>query len=365
MDMTLVGSLIAFNLVGSLTPGPNNIILMSMGISYGFRRCIPYIAGVLIGFAMVLSAAILGLGTIVEQFPAVLKIVTLAGTTWLAWLGLGYVRDAFAPKVKANEQTTPGPIKKPMGFFEAIAFQWINPKGLLFAFGAATAYIGIHDNIAMRIIIIVALFNFSGLIGNVLWALIGSTLNRLLSGGRTAAALNLFMGAIILGTAAFIFHAGFAGPAEKSRPAADSNVEIKLSDVPENVSDLVAEYSPEFTMAEVIKKTRDGRTYFDVEGALAGGEEIEFDILMTGNGPKIVEIQRDIAWNMVPQASRAVVMKANADNREIVRVIESKQAGTDRIIYEIFIDGKPSEPHFEVSVEGSNAPELLKSRWEH
>ena len=154
-------------------------------------------------------------------------------------------------------------------------------------------------------------------------------------------------------------------PAEKNMPAADNNVEINLNDVPANISDLVTQYSPEFTMAEVVKKTRGGRTYFDVEGELAGGEEIEFDILMTGNGPKIVEIQRDITWDMVPQDSRAVVMTANSDSREIVRVIESKQAGTDRIIYEIFIDGKPSEPHFEVSVEGSNAPELLKSRWEH
>ncbi len=209
MDWTLVSSLIAFNLVGSLTPGPNNIILMSMGISYGFRRCIPYIAGVMIGFALVLAAAILGLGTLVEQFPAALTIVTLAGAAWLTWLAIGYFKDAFKPKTTAAGDV-PAPVKKPMGFFEAIAFQWVNPKGLIFAFGAATAYIGIHDNIVMRIVIIVLLFNFAGLIGNILWALMGSTVNRLLSGGRAAFGINLFMGLVILATAIFILHAGFA-----------------------------------------------------------------------------------------------------------------------------------------------------------
>ena len=59
MDWTLWGSLVLFTLAGGVTPGPNNIILMSMGIRYGFRKCLPYIAGVAIGFAILLTAAIL------------------------------------------------------------------------------------------------------------------------------------------------------------------------------------------------------------------------------------------------------------------------------------------------------------------
>lgn len=208
MDTALLGSLIAFTLAGGVTPGPNNIILMSMGIRYGFRRCVPYIAGVAVGFAALLAAAILGLGAIVERFPAVMKMVTIAGALWLSWLAYGYFKDALRPKKAKTGDTVSA--AKPMGFIEAVAFQWVNPKGLLFAFGAATAYIGIHANIAMRILIIVAVFNLSGLIGNVAWALAGSTINRLLSGGKTATAINLLIGFVILATAAFILHAGFA-----------------------------------------------------------------------------------------------------------------------------------------------------------
>ncbi len=208
MDTALLGSLIAFTLAGGVTPGPNNIILMSMGISYGFRRCLPYIAGVAVGFALLLSAAILGLGAIVERFPAILKTVTVAGALWLAWLAFGYFKVALKPAQK--KAATPQAIQKPMGFFQAVAFQWVNPKGLLFAFGAATAYMGIHDNIAIRMLIIVVFFNISGLIGNVAWALGGTAINRLLSGGKTALMINVLMGVVILATAAFILHAGFS-----------------------------------------------------------------------------------------------------------------------------------------------------------
>lgn len=208
MDTALLGSLMLFTLAGGVTPGPNNIILMSMGISYGFRRCLPYIAGVAVGFAIVLTCAILGLGAVVERFPVLLKVTTVIGALWLVWLAFGYFKAALKPAVKADAPDAP--IKKPMGFIDAVAFQWVNPKGLIFAFGAATAYMGIHPSLTMRIIIIVAMFNLAGLIGNAAWALGGTAINRLLSGGRTAIFINVLMGVVILATALFIVHAGFA-----------------------------------------------------------------------------------------------------------------------------------------------------------
>ena len=100
-----------------------------------------------------------------------------------------------------------------------------------------------------------------------------------------------------------------------------------------------------------------------MEGELPGDVEIEFDVLMTANGPKIVEIQRDIAWTTVPVAARSVVDAANTDNLEIVRIIESVQ--TDQsIIYEVFVAGHKSDPRFEVQVK-NGAPKLLPERWKH
>lgn len=151
--------------------------------------------------------------------------------------------------------------------------------------------------------------------------------------------------------------------AEAPRANADVVTEIALADVPQSVQALVTTARSDFTMSEVLKKERGDRVYYDVEGELASGEEIEFDVLMTASGPQIVEIQRDILWTQVPADARAIVDSANKDGLEVVRVIESAQTDSS-IIYEIFIAGHKSAPRFEVQVkEGQSA--LLPERWEH
>lgn len=152
---------------------------------------------------------------------------------------------------------------------------------------------------------------------------------------------------------------------ESPRVGADEITKIALGDVPSEVRIAVMAASPEFEMVEVVKKRRAGRTYFDVEGELPNGQEIEFDVLMTGSGPEIVEVQRDLPLSTVPQTVRDVLEKGNLDNLKVVRVIESRQADGDTIIYEFFVVDHPSEPRFEVSVSGDNSPKLLKTRWKH
>jgi len=150
---------------------------------------------------------------------------------------------------------------------------------------------------------------------------------------------------------------------EPPRASATEVTEIQLSDVPKSVVSLVNAERSGFTMVEVLKKVRDGRTYYDVEGELPSGDEIEFDVLMTDAGPEIVEIQRDIVWSQVPKKARAVVKAANTDELEIVRIIESAQTD-DSIIYEIFVAGHKSDPRFEAQMKDGQA-KLLTSRWKH
>ena len=139
--------------------------------------------------------------------------------------------------------------------------------------------------------------------------------------------------------------------------------EVALSDVPQAVKDVVTAARGDFQMAEVLKKVRDGRVYYDVEGEVSGGVEIEFDVLMTEQGPKIVEIQRDLAWADVPLSARHVVDEANKDTLEIVRIIESLQ--TDQsIIYEVFVAGQSDGPRFEVQAKDGQV-KLLPERWKH
>lgn len=150
-------------------------------------------------------------------------------------------------------------------------------------------------------------------------------------------------------------------PAETAAPAVEITV-LTAEETPADVRALAEGTRPGFVIEEVQKKVRDGRTYFDVEGELPDGSEIEFDILMTEAGPEIVEIQRDLDWAAVPEEVRAAA-EASRAGLAPERVIESVQ--TDgAVIYELFAPGEPADPAMEVSfVDGTAA--VLKERWPH
>lgn len=142
----------------------------------------------------------------------------------------------------------------------------------------------------------------------------------------------------------------------------DTVTEIALAELPGGVAALVQNTIPGMKIAEVQRKTREGRVYFDVEGTRPDGSEVELDILQEGDLYKVVEIQRDIAWAEVPPAARTAA-EASAKAVTPVRVIESTQTdGT--IIYELFAQGKPAKPSLEVALKDGKA-QVLTQEWPH
>ncbi len=135
--------------------------------------------------------------------------------------------------------------------------------------------------------------------------------------------------------------------------------DLTADELPADVRALAEGSAAGFEIGEAQKKVRDGRTYYDVEGELPDGSELEFDILMTEDGPEIVEIQRDLDWADVPDAVRAA-----APGVVPARVIESTQ--TDgMIIYELFAPGAPADPAMEISLDTDGAVAVLEERWPH
>ena len=138
--------------------------------------------------------------------------------------------------------------------------------------------------------------------------------------------------------------------------------EVAVADLPESVASLIAETRADFQPLEIEKKVREGRTYFDIEGEVGDGSELEFDVLMTDTGPEIVEIQRDLEFDDIPQEVRDLALQT-ADGAEPARIIESVQ--TDgAIIYEFFEEGQPSDPAYEIRLDGGVLV-LLDERWIH
>lgn len=132
--------------------------------------------------------------------------------------------------------------------------------------------------------------------------------------------------------------------------------------IPAEVRARVKATAPTLTIKAAELKVREGRRYYDLEGVLPDGQEMELDLLETPGGWTVVEVQRDIDWAAVPAPARAAAEPA-WKGPPPVRVIESRQ--TDgAVIYELFTVGRPAAPALEVMVRNGEA-KVLSETWPH
>ncbi len=162
----------AFALVGSFTPGPNNTMLLSSGVNYGFRRTLPHIAGIAIGYAVMFTAVALGLGRVFVLQPALYMALKIASSLYLLWLAWR-IATALSPAEGAAE-------RPPLSFLQAALFQWINPKGVMLALAASANFLD-PDNLAADLPIMLALIIAMSLASASTWALFGQGLRRFLT----------------------------------------------------------------------------------------------------------------------------------------------------------------------------------------
>lgn len=127
-------ALTGFAFVASITPGPNNLMLAASGVGFGLRRTIPHMAGVWVGFLLLVLVCGLGIGALVMQNPTAAVALKVAGTGYLVYLAW-MLRGNFAPGAGAAARP------RPMSFGAAVAFQFANPKGWLMGMTAAAAFL--------------------------------------------------------------------------------------------------------------------------------------------------------------------------------------------------------------------------------
>ena len=190
MAYSLFYAFLAFMVVMYFTPGPNNIMLLASGLTYGFRRTIPHIAGIVIGFAFMVAAVGLGLGTVFLAYPILETILKYAGAAYLVYLAAVI---AFSGPAKPGEDKTHGP----MTFWGAAMFQWINAKGWVIVIGTITAYAAIAQfpvNIAIQTVISLLV----GTVSTVVWALFGTALRPVLTSERLVRGFNILMAILLL-----------------------------------------------------------------------------------------------------------------------------------------------------------------------
>ena len=185
MSHSLFVAFLMFALVMFFTPGPNNIMLLSSGLTYGFRRTIPHIAGITVGFAFMVAAVGLGLGTIFIAYPVLQTILKYAGAAYVIYLAAAI---ALSEPVTSGQDNRRGP----MTFWGAVMFQWVNVKGWVMVIGTITAYAGIASfpwNIAIQ----VGLSLMLGAVSISTWTLAGSSLRSFMTSPRAVRAFNIVM----------------------------------------------------------------------------------------------------------------------------------------------------------------------------
>ncbi|MEO1328175.1 MAG: LysE family translocator [Pseudomonadota bacterium] len=183
-------ALVGFAFATSITPGPNNLMLMASGANFGFRRTIPHMLGVSLGFAALAFLVGVGLAQVFERYPAVhliLKTVSVAFLLYLAW------RIANAAPFGGREAAG-----RPMSFLEAAAFQWVNPKAWAMALTAVTVYAPGRSIEAVALVALV--FSSVNLPSIASWALAGGQLRRILTSPARLRVFNWIMAALLVAT---------------------------------------------------------------------------------------------------------------------------------------------------------------------
>jgi len=185
----LLLALIAFAFVSSISPGPNNLMLMSSGAVFGFKRTIPHMLGVGLGFTFMIILVGIGLMKLFNNYPIMYQILKYLSISYLLYLAYK-IATASKPDNNNKDKT------KPISFIQAAAFQWVNPKAWTMALTAISVY---SPSQQMESIIIVALvFGLVNLPSVSLWTVLGQQLSKILSSNSRLRAFNFTMAGLLL-----------------------------------------------------------------------------------------------------------------------------------------------------------------------
>lgn len=188
MTYDLFLALLGFAFVTSVTPGPNNMMLLASGVNFGFRRTLPHMLGISVGHALMVFLVGLGLAGVFTAWPlalTVLKVASVAYMLWLAWK----IAHAGAP---GEGRVKPAP----MTFLQAAAFQWVNPKAWAMALGAVSAYV--VDPSIWAYAAVAGAFALVNLPSVSVWAGAGQAVRRWLDGPGRLRAFNWTMAALLV-----------------------------------------------------------------------------------------------------------------------------------------------------------------------
>lgn len=175
MSLLSLIAMASFAFVTSVTPGPNNLMLLASGANFGFRRTLPHIVGISLGMALLLTCVLGGLGELFSRYPLLQLLLRIAGAGYLLWLSWKILRT---PPCSLQPENANG---RPFAWWQAVLFQFVNPKAWIMAITAVSSFTLSGEAYWLSGLALVLVFSVVNLPSVTVWAGFGTLLQQFLS----------------------------------------------------------------------------------------------------------------------------------------------------------------------------------------
>ena len=195
IELKLFFALVSYYFVMFATPGPNNSMLTASGIKFGFKKTLPHIFGIPFGHILQITLVCFGLGALFQKFPLIqfyLKWLCFFYLLYLGWKILGSLSDS-------NKESG-----RPLRFYEAALFQFMNPKAWVVALTASTAFFPVNENFYLATTFVALTSPFICFPSICLWALFGSSIKILIKNAKIKKIVEYFLAVLLVITAIII-----------------------------------------------------------------------------------------------------------------------------------------------------------------
>ncbi|KIF95441.1 LysE family translocator [Enterobacter cloacae] len=191
--MILIFTMFLFSLTMSISPGPVNMVIISSGASYGFRKTFPFVSGATIGFTLLLIVIGFGFYTTIEKYPFFFKYLNVAGSAFIIYVG--YKIASSRPELSLTNSEAPG-------FIQGFLLQWLNPKAWIACASGVVLFSEPSNNVSL--IIFIMIYFFVCYLSLAAWAFLGKNVSKLLNSIGRIRAFNFCMGGILIASAFYM-----------------------------------------------------------------------------------------------------------------------------------------------------------------
>jgi len=195
IDQNLFIALISFYFVMYVTPGPNNAMVLTSGIKFGYFKTVPHMSGITIGHVLQVILVCLGLGKLFQMFPQIQNILKIICAIYLLYLGYKII-GSFS-KIKEDDS-------RPLKLYEAALFQLINPKAWTISTMVASSFLPKDEKLVISVLFISSTALVICPISISIWAAFGSAIRNLVQNNKKKAIVEYFLAILLLITAILI-----------------------------------------------------------------------------------------------------------------------------------------------------------------